>query len=162
MHQRTVHVQGHLLAGRHERSVAGGQARVDFVVVLALHVKNFTVVAGLADPFEVDAPRLLAELEHHDFFRLGRAADLLAPRHADDVGIDAGVPAGAVLLQLAQGNGLRLRIRGADDAGWLTFFATSAEAGIAAAGAGGGVGRGGGGTAPRPSGTGGTGTTGIS
>src|SRR5262249_25373771 len=78
-HQHAVRRQMDAGAGPRRGNTASRQQRVQLIAVAPFDVDRFPPGAFLAEPLEIDAPRLFAELEEQDFLRLALARDHFAP-----------------------------------------------------------------------------------
>ena len=64
---------------------------MDLVLILSLHVDDFSAGIFLAEPFEINTERLLAKLEKDNFLRPIPTVDLFSAAQAGNIGINARV-----------------------------------------------------------------------
>src|SRR5713226_2916044 len=106
-HEKAVRGKSDPLARRHERHIAGGQECVDLIFILTLDINYLPASCFLAQPLEINAPGLLAELDAQDFFGVILAIHLLPPPQTHNVRIDGGVTLGCLAVERAElGNGV--------------------------------------------------------
>src|SRR5262249_8658410 len=101
-HEHVIRGEGDSFTGAGERNIARRCQGVSLALILAVDVDHFAILPFLAEPFEINAPRLLAELEEHEFLRPVLAVDLFATTQPDNVRVDAGVTVRGEFVQLAQ------------------------------------------------------------